>query len=201
VGAAACLIPIVLVNVPSFLAAQHAARLVVADGVLHAGAYAVDMRSPFFFDVFLSCRQGTFYWSPILAAGLVGLVWAARKKEAWPWPLIATVLAHGWLSGGLRVAGVPEGLDWNEHWQGATSFGMRYMVECIPLLAIGLSVLVRSAIEARAGVLSLAAGACLAAWNALLVLAYALGAISHSYCVTYPEMVNGVAHALSQFVR
>jgi len=202
VGAAACLVPIVLVNVPSFLAAQHAARLAIVDGVLHVGAYAVDMRSPFFFEGFLSCRQGTFHWSPVLAAGLAGLAWAARTKQAWPWPLIATVLAHGWLIGGLRVAGAPEGLDWNKHWDGATSFGMRYMVECIPLFALGLAVLVRSAVGTRAGMLCcLGAGACLIAWNGLLTLAYALGTISHSYCVTYAEMVKGVGRALTQFVR
>jgi hypothetical protein len=200
-GAAACLVPIVLVNVPSFLAAQHGARLAIADGVLHAGAYAVDMSSPFFVETFFSCRQGTFYWSPVLAAGLVGLAWAALKKQAWPWPLVLTVLAHGWLIGGLRVAGAPEGVDWNHHWDGATSFGMRYMVECIPLLAIGLSVLVRSASTARGRMLFVAAGACLVGWNALLILAYALGTISHSYCVTYPEMVNGVARAVAQFAR
>jgi len=38
------------------------------------------------------------------------------------------------------------------------------------------------------------------AWNGLLILAYGLGTVSHSSCVTYPEMVAGVGQALSKLV-
>lgn len=172
-------------------------------GLLMIGNYPIHLKSPFFLDVLFSCRHGAFHWAPVLAIGLIGIIWAARR-EGWAWVFLFTILCHVYLIGGLGIADFSgssatfDTSNWNDHWKGGTSFGMRYLTECAPFFAVGLATLLEGTGKKIgelwwAGLLLVLVG-----WNALLILAYGLGTVSRSNCVTYGEMVRGVAQALAK---
>ena len=135
------------------------------------GNYPIHLKSPFFFDVLFSCRHGAFHWAPILALGTIGLVWAARR-ESWALVLLAVLALQVYLIGGIGIAdpsGRPVTFDpsnWNDHWKGGTSFGMRYLTECTPIFAAGLVVLFNISRSEAAMVLWRVGLAGLVLWNA-----------------------------------
>jgi hypothetical protein len=206
-GAATASIPL-LVQVlhSSFYGPPKAAALTLqSGGLLMIGNYPLDLKSPYFLDVLFSCRHGALHWAPILALGLIGLAWAGRR-DAWPWILLITIFCHVYLIGGLGISDLSgraatfDSNNWNEHWKGGTSFGMRYLTECTPFFAVGLAGLMqatgrRIATQWWGAVLIL-----FVVWNGMLILAYGLGTVSHTSCVTYPEMAAGVGQALSKLV-
>jgi hypothetical protein len=198
-GLLGCLIPLIVL-IPQFQSASASAAATQGN-VVTAMRYPIDLTSPYFFHVLLSCRHGAFYWAPVLALGFVGLV-SAGRRHSWACVLLAAFLAQVYLIGGLGlVNSTGNGVhDWNNHWGGAPSFGMRYLTECAPLLAIGLTVAL-TAISRKFGTASITMGiALLTCWNALLVLAYGLETISRSYCLSYHDMAIGVGRALVQLI-
>ena len=157
-----------------------------------------------FFDVLFSCLHGLVYWTPVAAFGIAGLIWAARRA-GWARVFLLTFFAHVYLIGALADG------------TAGHAFGMRYLIENTPLLAAGLAVLLRElerptrerpALEDRVGEPGLgrvhyvlgAVFAVLLAINALLVIAFGMGTISGTDCVTHGEMVRGVAEALGRLV-
>ena len=172
-------------------------------GVALIGSYPVHLKSPFFFDVLFSCRHGAFYWAPILALGVLGLVWASRR-ESWALVLLAVFLLNTYLIGGIGIAdpnGRPATFDpsnWNEHWKGGASFGMRYLTECTTLFAIGLVTLLNIYRTSAAKFFWMAGLSVLVVWNTLLILAYGLNTVSRSYCVHYDAMWIGVTQAIEK---
>lgn len=197
-GLIACAIPVATL-------ALHAAKFGPAQskialqqgGVLLVGNYPLHLKSPYFLDVLFSCRHGAFYWAPILATGLVGLIWAARR-ESWAPVLLITLFLQTYLIGGLGIAdagGAAVNFDpsnWRDHWKGAPSFGMRYLTECVPIFAMGLAFLMARTQKTTTTFLWPATLAVLVAWNGLLMLAYGLNTISRSQCLTYPDMALGI---------
>lgn len=203
-GALAASVPL-LVQVlhSSFYGPPKASLSLQPGGLLMIGNYPLHLKSPYFFEVLFSCRHGAFYWAPVLAIGLIGLIWVARRN-AWPWVFLITIFCHVYLIGGLGISDLSGGAavfdtsNWNEHWKGGTSFGMRYLTECTPFFAVGLAGLMqatgrRIAMHWWGAVLML-----FVAWNGLLILAYGLNTVSRSYCVTYLEMTTGVGQALTK---
>lgn len=205
-GALAASVPLMLQVLHSHLYGPPKTTLSLdSSGVLMVGNYPIHLKSPFFLDVLFSCRHGAFHWAPVLAIGLVGIIWAARR-ETWAWVFLLTFLCHVYLIGGLGIAdfsGSSANFDtsnWNDHWKGGTSFGMRYLTECTPFFAVGLTTLLRDTGRKIgdlwwAGLLTVLVG-----WNSLLILAYGLGTVSRFSCVTYGEMVTGVGQALAKVV-
>lgn len=168
------------------------------------GEYPFDLRSPNFFHVLFSCRHGAFYWAPILGLGTIGLLWAARNR-GWAWPLLITFLAQVYLIGALGLAysdplhgSAGQQSEWNTHWGGAPSFGMRYLTECAPIFAIGLSVLIKSSTRTVGKLFWPIALSLLVIWNGLLIMAYGLETISRSYCLTNRDMLNGVIEVVKR---
>ena len=84
------------------------------------------------------------------------------------------------------------------NWSGGHAFGMRYLTECAPLLAVGLAALARRFRRGRARWALASVVGLLVAWNGLLLLAYGLGDIDRVGCVTHREMVAGAGRAMSQ---
>ena len=161
--------------------------------------YPLHLKSPFFLDVLLSCRHGAFYWAPLLGAGLVGLIFASLR-DGWSRVLLIVVIAQVYLIGALGLAGSggAEPLPWALHWAGGSSFGMRYLTECAPMLAVGLAWLVRVLTRIaglRTVLLILVIGV---VWNGFLILAYGLGTISRSDCVGYSGFVEGIGMAVQK---
>jgi hypothetical protein len=204
-GALAASVPLLVQILHSSLYGPPKAALSLqAGGLLMIGNYPLHLKSPYFFDVLFSCRHGAFYWAPVLALGLIGLIWATRR-DAWPWVFLITIFCHVYLIGGLGIsdlsgrAVVFDTSNWNEHWKGGTSFGMRYLTECTPFFAVGLTALMQATGKrTTADWWWRAALLLFVVWNGLLMLAYGLNTVSRSYCVTYVEMATGVGQALAR---
>ncbi len=206
-GLAACAIPIAVLAVHTAKFGASQAKIAIQhDGVMMFGSYPIHPKSPYFFDVLFSCRHGAFHWAPILAIGLIGLFWAARR-ESWA-PLLLIVLAlHVYLIGGMGIA-APNGgsatfdpSNWNDHWNGAPSFGMRYLTECAPIFALGLASLLNRAQKIPVRLLLPIGLSILVAWNGLLILAYGLNTFSRSGCLSYGDMWGGVGKAIEKMFR
>jgi hypothetical protein len=146
---------------------------------------AFDLASPHFLHVLFSCQHGLFYWAPLLGVGFLGLIGAARGT-GWARLFLATFLCNVYIVGALS----------GTNWTGGYAFGMRYLVESTPLLAVGLATLmdVRKERAWRIGWVTLL-GVCVV-WNGLLILAYGMSTISHGDCVTHGEMLSGVVEAI-----
>ena len=151
---------------------------------------AMDFASPHFLDALASCQHGLFYWTPVYLLGFAGLFWATRQAR-WPWAFLATILAHVYLIGTLVEP---------YNFSGGGLYGMRYLTECSPMMALGLAVLVDSGgkkvwLTCWQVVLTL-----LIAWNALLIAAFSLRTISQNECVTFAEMVLGIGAMLGRIL-
>ena len=178
-------------GLPLGLAAQGGRGLTLAENRL-------DLASPNFWRVLFSCQHGAFYWTPMLALGGAGLLWAAWR-HSWARVFLAVFLANVYLVGCLSGG---------TNWSGDHAFGMRYLADCAPLLAAGLAAALAAGLtrlSARGGHRVAAAGvraaaalvALLVAANGLLVLAFSTGAIAHEGCVTYPQMAAAIGRTLA----
>jgi hypothetical protein len=139
-----------------------------------------------FVGVMFSCNKGAFYWAPLMAIGVVGLLDAARR-HAWATIMVAIFLANVVLISLLRW-GNATALDMG------VSFGMRYLTECCVLVAMGLAALASKARTRAVWQCSVAVAALFSVWNLALVLAYVM-TIPRAGCVTYPEMAHGMGRA------
>ena len=166
------------------------------------GRNPIDFSSPFFFEVLFSCQHGAIYWSPVVGLGVLGLLWVSGR-HGWARLFVVVFLAHVYLIGCLRgppelmaALDAPPSLE-ETHWSGGHAFGMRYLTEAAPLVAIGLaSWLARLGAGARRRALYAVLGL-LVAWNGVLLLAYGSGEISRAGCVTHREMASGAMRALA----
>ncbi|RRR78127.1 MAG: hypothetical protein EI684_00715 [Candidatus Viridilinea halotolerans] len=91
----------------------------------------LDWTSPNFFNTLLDPGRGALLWAPVLALGLVGLVWLGRRDYRLALVLLAGFLAQTYINGAF-------GTTW--HLRGA--FGFRRLIECTPIFVLGLAALV-----------------------------------------------------------
>jgi hypothetical protein len=169
----------------------------LSTSTLVIAGYPLHLTAPFFWDVLVSCRHGAFYWAPVLALGAMGLTVLAFR-DGWARLLGLTVLLQVYTIGALGLFGSPgetyagQPGEWETHWAGGTSFGMRYLTECAPIFALGLTGLI-ARLRSRAGnSLPIAVVCALVAWNFGLIAAYGLQTISRSACVPPADMLAGV---------
>ncbi|NTV65303.1 MAG: hypothetical protein HGA65_17470, partial [Oscillochloris sp.] len=114
--------------------------------------------SPHFFDTLLDPAHGAFLWSPVLAIGLVGLFWLARRDRSLALLLLAGFLAQTYINGAFGTT-----------WHLSGSFGFRRLIECTPIIVLGLAALV-GRLQQRFGVWPLILAAlCLIYWNVGLI--------------------------------
>ncbi len=87
--------------------------------------------SPHFFDTLIDPVHGAFLWSPVLAIGLVGLIWLGRRDLALAGMCIIAFIAQTYINGAFGTT-----------WHLSGSFGFRRLIECTPIIVLGLAVLV-----------------------------------------------------------
>lgn len=205
---AACAIPLSALALHSIAyGPAHATITMQENSVAMIGNYPVHLKSPFFLDALFSCRHGAFHWTPVLALGAVGLFCSARR-QLWAVVLLVAVLLNVYLIGAIGIAD-PSGriatfdtANWNDHWKGGASFGMRYLTECTPIFAIGLAGLLSTLYRTGIAKVFWNVGlGVLVVWNGLLILAYGLNTVSRTHCVTYYEKWVGVSQVLAKVVR
>jgi hypothetical protein len=87
--------------------------------------------SPNFFNTLFDPGRGALLWAPVLALGLLGLIWLGRKDAWLALLLFAGFLAQTYINGAF-------GTTW--HLRGA--FGFRRLIECTPIFVLGLAALI-----------------------------------------------------------
>lgn len=118
----------------------------------------LDWTSPNFLNTLFDPGRGAFLWAPVLALGLLGLAWLARKDALLAGLLLAGFLAQTYINGAF-------GTTW--HLRGA--FGFRRLIECTPIFVIGLAALI-DWLRPRVGPWPiLAVAGLLVAWNVGLI--------------------------------
>lgn len=155
-------------------------------GAYDSAQNPINLTSPNFLNVLFSCQHGAFYWAPVLALGFVGLAVLVRQSR-WAVVLLATFLLNTLVIGALEGPG---------NWSGGHSFGMRYLSECTPFFAIGLSVLLARDSPWISRPIWLFLLGALVAWNLSLLVAFSLRTIDPIECVTFPEMARGILDVL-----
>ncbi len=207
-GLAACAVPLSALALHSLAyGGSHQSFEIQQNGVAVIGNYPIHLKSPFFWDVLFSCRHGAFNWTPVLALGAIGLICFARVK-LWIIPLLIVLLLNIYLIGGIGISD-PSGKiptfdtsNWNDHWKGGASFGMRYLTEVMPIFAIGLAALLNSFFRTTFFKLFLQfVLVAMITWNGSLILAYGFNTISRTHCVTYGERWVGVLQVLTKLQR
>lgn len=146
-GALACAAPLGLQALHLWRSGELGLGSAAVWGPAEGGSLALaqnhfDFASPNFWRVLFSCQHGAFYWTPVLALGCAGLLWAScRSGGGWARVFLAVFLANVFVIGSL-VHGT--------NWSGDHAYGMRYLIECAPLLAAGLAVMIEATVRAAA---------------------------------------------------
>jgi hypothetical protein len=113
--------------------------------------------SPHFFDTLLDPAHGAFFWSPILAIGLLGLAWLWRRDRLLATLLLLGFLAQTYINGAFST------------WHLSRSFGFRRLIDSTPIIVLGLAALV-AWLRSRLGRWPLIAAALLLiGWNGALI--------------------------------
>ena len=130
---------------------------------------------PAIIHVLFSAREGLFTWTPLMAAGVVGLfLWPREDRKPYI-AITAAVLVQIYISACAGDAG----------W----SFGMRRLINCAPFFGIGLATVLSRYMTAKPRWAAAIITACVA-WNVLFAMQYA-GLLDMLY-------VNEALYALSE---
>ncbi|MFO7975106.1 MAG: glycosyltransferase family 39 protein [Candidatus Hydrogenedentota bacterium] len=130
---------------------------------------------PAILHVLFSAQEGLFTWTPLMAAGVIGLfLWPKTEKKAYV-AMVVAVLIQVYISACAGEAG----------W----SFGMRRLVNCTPFFGIGLATLLSRFMTGKPAWAAFILAAC-TAWNALFAMQYG-GLLDMLY-------VNEALHVLSE---
>ena len=128
--------------------------------------------SPHFFDTLFHPQHGAFLWSPVLLIGLFGLALLARRDRLLATLLLLGFLAQTYINGSFGTT-----------WHLSGSFGFRRLIECTPIFALGLALLVERA-RTRVGPWPLIAAA-------LLLIYWNVGLVAQ-WTIVRPEMRKGL---------
>lgn len=92
----------------------------------------LSLGSPHLLGVLFSVRKGLFFWTPVVLLAVVGLPLLRRYAQ----PLFLASVAY-------LVVAVWVAASWSQWWYGG-SFGMRALIESMPVFALGLAALCES---------------------------------------------------------
>lgn len=129
-------------------------------------------------EVLISERGGVLAWHPMILAGLIGLVVYCRKG-VWRW--LAMMGVVGFLAQVLLVG------SWSMWWGGA-SFGNRFFISALPLLAFGLPGWFAARGPRRWGALVILA--LLIVWNLGLLVQYATEMVPREDPVSWMRVIR-----------
>jgi hypothetical protein len=146
-------------------------------GPTHSVVEKFSLVPKYAFDVLFSGFHGLFSWHPITLIGVVGLgvLWPRDRK----------------LVGLLMLVFVLQVLVVGAYstWWGGASFGARRFINCIPIFALGLVVVVDS-LRGRAFHFACAVLAFLVMWNFGLAVQYSVGLIPRDAPVSMRQIVR-----------
>jgi hypothetical protein len=140
-----------------------------------------DLLHPHLVGVLFSVRKGLFFWTPILLLAVAGLPALRREASALFLPTVVYLLVVTWV-----VA------SWSRWWYDG-SFGMRGLVDAMPVFALGLAALVESV---RGAAARRALAAAIAVTTLLAVhgmVGYWLRSIPYDH-TTFSEYLDSFVH-------
>ena len=151
--------------------------------------------SPHFGDVLFSTK-GLFAWTPAYLLGVGGLAWLLlRGQVALPLdsernlPTDSLRRLALFLLGNLALLAYVIG-SW-QVWTGAAAFGQRFLVSCVPALAVGLGVIYERWQRRQWTLAVVLVSALFVAWNAILLARYGMGDIQRSGLPTWEALTWG----------
>ncbi len=133
----------------------------------------LDFTSPNALNTLIDPAHGAFLWSPILAIGLLGLIWLAQYDRLLAALLFLGFAAQTYINGAFGTT-----------WHLSGSFGFRRLIECTPIIVIGLAALLQW-LHARVGVWPLLVAT-------LLLVYWNVGLIAQWAVVRAPEFRKGL---------
>jgi hypothetical protein len=174
IGYLAMGIPLFLLAVPQFIVYR------ILHGSFGPTPFVVDKFSAYplhAFEVLFSGFHGLFSWSPITLFGVLGMIPLARRNNRVALALLTVFVAQVAVIGSYDT------------WWGGASFGARRFINCMPIFAMGLAVLLdglRPATHRVATVLV----ALLILWNFGLAVQYSTGIIPRDQPVEMRTLVR-----------
>lgn len=121
--------------------------------------------SPKILSVLLSSDHGLISWTPVVALALLGLICFVRQHRR-----IGLALWAGFLTQLYLVASFYA-------WDGGSSFGNRYFIECTPIFLVGLAGFLDWARRRVTLSVTVVAAALLIIWNVLFMIQWSVGLI------------------------
>lgn len=146
---------------------------------------------PALLETFFSSRHGLLFWTPILWAGIVGLLGLALRASRTFLPLAVLFAVVSWVN---ACSG---------DWWGGGGFGNRRFDAVLPALAFGLAAVLdalRRATARRPHAVLLAALALVALWNGLLMEQYRRELVPRDDTVSFPAVAETNAALLAEAV-
>lgn len=137
----------------------------------------LSLLSPHLSDVLFSSRHGLLSWSPVVWAGLAGILIYSRRNPRWAWPALFVFTTMVWTNGSAH------------DWAGGWAFGGRRFVSILGALAPGLAFV---AWKARRHAVTLLAPAAviLVVWNVTLMAKYHAGAIPRDETISWADVLG-----------
>lgn len=132
---------------------------------------------PDFFGLLFSSYHGFFSWTPIALLGVIGLVFLYKRDKKLALIFAAAFILQLYISA-----------SYSTWWAGA-SYGARRMINCIPILAVGLAALserLRTKIKAIAMV---TIGLIFIVWNFFFIIQYSTGMVPRQAPISFKKMV------------
>jgi hypothetical protein len=122
----------VLALLPQFAYWYHITKRVFVNQYHASGAH-LDLLDPHFVGVLFSVRKGLFFWTPLLLLAVAGLPLLRRRAPPLAVPAAVYLVVTTWV-----IA------SWSIWWYGGC-FGMRALIDAMPVFALGLAALVETA--------------------------------------------------------
>ncbi|MBI3490693.1 MAG: hypothetical protein HY047_02705, partial [Acidobacteria bacterium] len=141
--------------------------------------------SPHLSDVLFSSRHGLLSWTPIVWAGLIGILIYRRWNPLWAWPTLVAFAALVWINGSAH------------DWAGGWAFGGRRFISVLGALAPGLA-LVLVWVRRHPIALITPVTAAIIAWNASLMTQYHQGMIPRDETLSFNQLVRQQAEVISR---
>jgi len=165
--------------IPQLLYWHHLTGRFVVDA--YGSEPRLELAHPHLLAVAFSVRKGLFFWTPLVALGVLGLPFLRHRTPALLLATAAVLAVDFWV-----VA------SWSQWWYGG-SFGQRAFVDSLPLVAIGLAGLF-DRVRATPAAVPVAVAAALTCCLALHAMAgYWLGKIPYDG-TTWPVYLHSFAH-------
>lgn len=137
----------------------------------------LSLLSPHLSDVLFSSRHGLLSWTPIVWAGLIGILLYRRQNPLWAWPALFVFAALVWINGSAH------------DWAGGWAFGGRRFVSVLGALAPGLA-LALFWFRRHPLALQAPATALLVGWNLTLMTQYHAGAIPRDETLQWADVLG-----------